>query len=335
MALPVIPIAIAMGVSALWGAYKGGKAVLDNNDANDLSEKAQNIVSHYTEELDKSRDICEAILAELGRAKYDALTMNIDNFIKIFSQIKNVQFVPDDTLENLKISEFSYDMIQEMKHEISLLTTSSLAIAGGAATGAMTAFGAYSGTMALASASTGTAISTLSGAAATNATLAWLGGGTLASGGFGMAGGALMLNAIVAGPALAVAGWYMGNKAEAKLNDAKSNHEIALTFKADAEKSITLTDGISAIAVKLNDVLSKLRKFSRRNTKKLENLVENSGIDYLQYSESEKEIVFKTLKSIQLLKAIIDTPILNENGELLNDVEANINNIERAALEIS
>ncbi|MEI3177938.1 MAG: hypothetical protein V8S31_06310 [Lachnospiraceae bacterium] len=37
-------------------------------------------------------------------------------------------------------------------------------------------------------ASTGTAISTLSGAAATNAALAWLGGGTLAVGGGGMAG---------------------------------------------------------------------------------------------------------------------------------------------------
>lgn len=42
-------------------------------------------------------------------------------------------------------------------------------------------------------ASTGTAISSLSGAAATSAALAWLGGGSLASGGFGMAGGALVL----------------------------------------------------------------------------------------------------------------------------------------------
>ena len=45
-------------------------------------------------------------------------------------------------------------------------------------------------------ASTGTAISSLSGVAATNATLAWLGGGTLAAGGLGMAGGAIVLGAI-------------------------------------------------------------------------------------------------------------------------------------------
>lgn len=47
-------------------------------------------------------------------------------------------------------------------------------------------------------ASTGTAISTLSGAAATNAALAWLGGGTLAAGGGGMLAGKALL--ALAGP---------------------------------------------------------------------------------------------------------------------------------------
>ncbi len=42
-------------------------------------------------------------------------------------------------------------------------------------------------------ASTGTAISTLSGAAAKSATLAWLGGGSLAAGGFGMYLGNIVL----------------------------------------------------------------------------------------------------------------------------------------------
>lgn len=45
-------------------------------------------------------------------------------------------------------------------------------------------------------ASTGTAISTLSGAAATKATLAWFGGGSLAAGGFGVAGGGIVLAGI-------------------------------------------------------------------------------------------------------------------------------------------
>ena len=56
-------------------------------------------------------------------------------------------------------------------------------------------------------ASTGTAISTLSGAAAANAALAWLGGGALAAGGGGMAAGEAFLT--LAGPA----GWAIAGVA--------------------------------------------------------------------------------------------------------------------------
>lgn len=56
-------------------------------------------------------------------------------------------------------------------------------------------------------ASTGTAISALSGAAATNAALAWLGGGALAVGGGGMAAGEAFL--ALAGPVgWAIAGGF-------------------------------------------------------------------------------------------------------------------------------
>lgn len=59
-------------------------------------------------------------------------------------------------------------------------------------------------------AGTGTAISSLSGAAASNAALAWLGGGTVASGGGGMAAGAAVLTGgaalVIAG--VAVVGYY-------------------------------------------------------------------------------------------------------------------------------
>ena len=56
-------------------------------------------------------------------------------------------------------------------------------------------------------ASTGAAISALSGAAATNAALAWLGGGAIAAGGGGMAAGNTLL--ILAGPV----GWTIGGLA--------------------------------------------------------------------------------------------------------------------------
>ena len=102
-----------------------------------------------------------------------------------------------------------------------------------AAGGAMVCAGASAGTVVTvasslgAAASTGTAIGSLSGAAATNAALAWLGGGTLAAGGGGVAAGAAIVSVISTGGAVvAVAGigligkqiWdYQKNKARKKL----------------------------------------------------------------------------------------------------------------------
>ena len=102
-----------------------------------------------------------------------------------------------------------------------------LEVAGGASAGAvggaLTAIGAYGAATTFASASTGTAISTLSGIAAQNATLAFFGGGSLASGGLGMAGGMMVLGGLVAGPALMVMGLITSAKTQEKLENALAN----------------------------------------------------------------------------------------------------------------
>lgn len=90
--------------------------------------------------------------------------------------------------------------------------------AGGAATGAAVgsaaAYAAFSGVAMFGTASTGAAIAGLSGIAATNATLAVLGGGTLAAAGGGIAAGTLLLTGIVAAPIaiLAAGGLYLAHR---------------------------------------------------------------------------------------------------------------------------
>ena len=104
------------------------------------------------------------------------------------------------------MDETTFEEIGELGHFAASLATGSIA---GAAGGALTALGAYSAAATFATASTGTAISTLSGAAASNATLAFFGGGSLATGGLGMAGGTAVLGGLVAGTALLVMGVKM------------------------------------------------------------------------------------------------------------------------------
>ena len=77
------------------------------------------------------------------------------------------------------------------------------AAAGVAAVGVVTAVG---------TAGTGAALSALSGAAYVNATLAALGGGSVAAGGLGMAGGVAVLGTVVAAPAALVMGYFFDKK---------------------------------------------------------------------------------------------------------------------------
>lgn len=85
---------------------------------------------------------------------------------------------------------------------------------GGAGAGSALALGSWSIVSLLGTASTGTAISTLSGVAATNATLAWFGGGALAAGGAGMAGGTAVLGGIALVPLIGFMSWHSRAKAE-------------------------------------------------------------------------------------------------------------------------
>lgn len=67
--------------------------------------------------------------------------------------------------------------------QCSMATALATSAASGTVGGGITAYAIYYGVGELATASTGTAIAELSGVAAHNAILAWLGGGSLAAGG--------------------------------------------------------------------------------------------------------------------------------------------------------
>ncbi|MFF7440876.1 hypothetical protein [Streptomyces sp. NPDC008122] len=113
-------------------------------------------------------------------------------------------------------------------------------IVGGGATGAGVGAATYMAVGAFATASTGTAISGLSGAAASSATLAWLGGGSLAAGGGGMAAGTAVLAAAVALPALLATGALLEWRGRSAREDQKKLAEEL----DEAEAELTAARGI-------------------------------------------------------------------------------------------
>lgn len=99
-------------------------------------------------------------------------------------------------------------------------------IVGSAAAGAGTlaGFGIMSAASAWGTASTGTAIANLSGAAASQASLAWLGGGSIAAGGGGVTIGTVAVGGVVAIAAIGVG--YIGCKLYQLKDEADENKRI-------------------------------------------------------------------------------------------------------------
>lgn len=117
--------------------------------------------------------------------------------------------------------------------------------------GASTAVSAYALVGAIGVASTGTAIGSLSGVAATNATLAWFGGGAIAAGGGGMALGTVVLGGVVAGPAVLVSGFFLAAHAE-KVKTEVAKH-IAEMDVAQAQMKRN-RDTLTAICVRAEEL---------------------------------------------------------------------------------
>ncbi len=167
----------------------------------------------------------------------------------------------------------------------------------------------------LASASTGTAIASLSGAAATNATLAWLGGGALSAGGFGMAGGMAVLGGIVAGPVLAVGGTMMASKAEEAKYNAYENYDKAKAAAEQMDSACVVLDGIYQRSEEFIHVLEHLNEILEESIDFLKVLVFNSN-DYSSYSEEEKKLVMIIVSIAKTVKNICDAPVINKKGKV-------------------
>ena len=318
MPIPFLFIGIGAAAAAL-GIGKTVKAGIDQKDANETNDKAQNLANLAVEAANRSREASGKAIENLGYQKIFVLDHSMKPFIASFEKLHNVEFTNSIGLDELQNFRIDKQSLQELK-ELSSVATSLLGGAtSGAALGAITAFGAYGGVMALGTASTGTAIATLSGAAATNATLAFLGGGSLAAGGLGIAGGTAVLGGLVAGPALAVMGFIIGAKASSNRNKAYSNLAMARQYEEEMKTVRTLCNGIRMRTTLFERLLLKLGVIFDPLVLELEHIIDENGVDFSSYTSKQKEIVAAGLSIASAIKAVLDTPILSDDGKLTEE----------------
>lgn len=315
MPLPLLFIGIA-AATGLAGAGKTVKAVVDNTNANKINTAANEGVDNARKRLEQQRGAVAQSLEKLGEEKLQILAGTVTSFVSAFEKIKNIDFTSSVGLEELEKLHIDQKDFEELKELGNFAIQVAGGVTAGAAGGALTAIGAYGAAQTFAAASTGTAIASLSGAAATNATLAFFGGGSLAAGGLGMAGGMMVLGGLVAGPALLVMGLITGAKSQEKLDQALIN-------KAQAEEIMealhTASDQCSAIrrrAYLFYSLLAHLDTYLLPLVWQMEDIIAKEGTDYRTYSPESKEVIMAAASNAGSVKAVLDVPILTDEGAL-------------------
>ena len=320
MPIPFIAAGVA-SAAAITGLKKGNDARKDYKKAKETNENAESIYNSSKSRLESAQRTGKKQLQALGEFKYKIYTNELENFVLTFSQIKKIEIkdVGDNLLESLDFM-LTDEEIREVK-EVSLKmkeVVSGLGTAGAA--GAMSGFGAMGAATYLGTASTGTAISALSGVAAKNATLAWFGGGSLASGGLGMAGGTAILGGIVAGPVVAVAGWVAANKAAEAKETAISNLAQAKAACNEMDTASTAADAINRRTMSIHKALKGLLKIYQELYPDFFKLVLSNN-DYSTYTQQDKKGVAIITSVVKVMTTLMKVDVFDKDGNVTRTSE--------------
>ncbi len=123
---------------------------------------------------------------DLGKLELEILN-SFDEFSNTIEKIQNRPQFKEYNKDGVKLPEYDKEELKKVSVGAGVILGGLGGAAVGTAGGIAAAGATSSAVMLLGTASTGTAISSLSGVAATNAALAAIGGGSLAAGGGGMA----------------------------------------------------------------------------------------------------------------------------------------------------
>ena len=285
--------------------------------AGDLYDKAAEDVSMY-KEIAKINEYCSEISNGLKKDK-EIFESDFNREKEQFSFILNksyrrfstfyaiVDYMEQGQQDLLYISRNGTNSISfSLGRDIDPKTGKTLKIAG--TTGLATGLGTVGLMTAFGTASTGTALSALTGSAYIHATLAALGGGSLATGGFGMIGGAIALGATFFAP-VAVVGGYLFNK------QVRKAYDEAVSRKA---KAVEVKKEQQILFRKLQKGILSFRKLNYEFyvfTSFFDELLNMSIPAFAIGINNDYKKLIK--KSVGILKAFSSIPIITKN-KLIN-----------------
>ena len=280
--------------------------------------------------FEKKNEETTIAMDRLGKMELEVLD-SFKKFSDIFERIQNRPEFKAYHKENVNIPAYNGEELKQVSVGAGVL----LGGLGGAAVGTAGGFAAAGATtaavMALGTASTGTAIASLSGVAATNATLAALGGGALAAGGGGMALGTTILGATTLGVGILVGG-IIFNVTGSKLSD-KADEAFAQMKKAEREinKICTYLTKLYAAEMNFEKTLKTLNVLYQRHLVQLGDLVVINGkTDWMTFTDSEKKMTENTVLLVSLLYNMCKVKLVRQENSSTETNVVNEQEIKKA-----
>lgn len=328
--LPALVITLS-SISGASGIAFSVKSLVDSMDASATNRFVQDRNNENLLKFQATSNKLNETLEELGKQRM-MITNNFSAFVNTFERIHNrPEF---SSKESPALPTFDFNEIKN----VSVVAADFLGAISGAIGGSALAAAATSGTtaavMALGTASTGTKIAELSGAAATKAALAALGGGSLATGGGGIALGMLVLNVaslgvgvLVEGVAMAYAGSVAKKHAD-KAKDAMFNNERIIN------DAIAMQNEIMRAAIDMRKATTKLNnEIYKPLVFRMRALVDRKN-DWNSFTASEKILVENNILIVQLLNYLNNIPLYEVKKYNITDDQCDIEEVVSNADEV-
>ncbi|MDY6265352.1 MAG: hypothetical protein SPM09_13185 [Fibrobacter sp.] len=317
-------ISSAVGKSSLKGlkVISGVSAVMNRKEAIATREEADKLKAEIESTNENIRDDLNETLEEFGKVRLVSLHNTVGVFLSYLDQLN--QKVKSKEYDFLKEIDISVDEIHEMK-EIDMKASDAVkvaAVGGGFAAIALagTPTLVTSAVTAFATASTGTAISTLHGVAATNAVLAWLGGGSIAAGGGGMAAGAATLATITAAATASVAIIAVGTLASAfyaRKNTEATKYLAEIQEWAEQIKASWLVlGGIKARVLELQGLTQQLECKAMESLRKLGKIVDEFDANNIEHTKIFQQAAIM----VKSMSELAQVAVLDNDGNLNDQV---------------
>lgn len=313
MVLPLVPLVLigAGAASGLGGLVTGARGAGKMREAGRIAEGAKANYEKALAQTHRAVDDTNAKVAAYG-VEQDAARRQVLHRMAEFIR-RHERQVSESAAVLLDGVEAEIGEIADFAGTIGLGLDWLAGAAKAGFTGAATFTGIPAAVSALGTASTGTAISSLSGAAAQSATGAWLGGGSLAAGGGGVALGATALNFVTVGPALLVGGLVLngqGEKAKTRANAYEAEVTIAVANQQ------TFRSLLATVDARVDELSQLLAQLVSRAVGSLAHL-EQEPFDPERHAERFRRAMALTLA----VRDMAATPILTSDGELNSETE--------------